>query len=57
MDEVNQSGVALLSHNIMDGRFIIRYAIGNIHTTEEDVKLVWEKVSEAAASQSASSGF
>ncbi len=53
MDAVNASGVALLSHNVMDGRFVIRYAIGNVQTREDDVKLVWEKIREAAATLSA----
>jgi len=48
MDTVNSSGFALLSHNVMDGKFVLRYAVGNIHATEEDVQLVWDQVRQAA---------
>jgi len=49
METVNRSGVALLSHNVMDGNYILRCAIGNIHVTKDDVQLVWSKIQEAAA--------
>jgi aromatic-L-amino-acid/L-tryptophan decarboxylase len=42
MDRVNSSGVAFLSHTVLNGRFAIRLAIGNVRTTREDVQRVWE---------------
>ena len=50
LESVNSSGRAFLSHNVMDGRFVIRYAIGNVATAREDVEAVWGLVREAADS-------
>ena len=41
LDEVNASGEVFLSHTRLDGRFVIRLAIGNLHTTEEHVGHAW----------------
>ncbi len=49
MEAVNRSGVALLSHNVMDGKFVLRCAVGNVHVTEDDVRLVWQRVRDATA--------
>jgi aromatic-L-amino-acid/L-tryptophan decarboxylase len=48
LDSINATGKAFLSHNVMDGRFVFRYAIGNIQTTKEDVDAVWELLRSAA---------
>jgi len=48
LEKVNSTGKAFLSHNVMDDRFVIRYAIGNIATTREDVTAVWELVKRSA---------
>ena len=48
MDAVNASGVAFLSHTVLNGKFALRLAIGNIKTTREDVALTWRKVQEEA---------
>jgi aromatic-L-amino-acid/L-tryptophan decarboxylase len=42
MDRVNASGVAFLSHTVLNGRFAIRLAIGNVRVTRQDIQLVWE---------------
>ncbi|MBC7926216.1 MAG: amino acid decarboxylase [Bryobacteraceae bacterium] len=47
LDRVNASGVAFLSHTVLDGRFVIRMALGNLRTTPEDVQLVWKRVQSA----------
>ena len=49
IDRLNASGLTFLAGNVLDGRFVIRYAIGNIATAREDVVAVWEKIQEAAA--------
>jgi aromatic-L-amino-acid decarboxylase len=46
---LNASGFTFLAGNVLDGRFVIRYAIGNIATTRADVVGVWERIQEAAA--------
>jgi aromatic-L-amino-acid decarboxylase len=47
LERINASGTAFLSHNVMDGQFVIRYAIGNIQTTREDVEAVLDLVISA----------
>ncbi len=49
LERINSSGKAFLSHNVMDRRFVLRFAIGNIGTTREDVEFVWALVRTAAA--------
>jgi aromatic-L-amino-acid decarboxylase len=39
---VNASGVAFLSHTELDGRYVLRLAVGNLQTTEDDVRRVWD---------------
>jgi aromatic-L-amino-acid decarboxylase len=42
MHAVNASGEAYLSHTRLNGRLVLRFAIGNIRTTEKDVAKGWE---------------
>jgi aromatic-L-amino-acid decarboxylase len=39
---LNRSGELFLSHTRLEGRYVIRLAIGNERTTEEDVRRAWE---------------
>jgi aromatic-L-amino-acid decarboxylase len=39
---VNRSGELFLSHTRLDGRYILRLAVGNERTTEADVRRAWE---------------
>jgi aromatic-L-amino-acid decarboxylase len=39
---VNASGEILISHAVLNGRYVLRLAVGQMHTTEEDVRLAWE---------------
>lgn len=48
LDAVNQSGVSFLSQTRLGNLYTLRLAIGNIHTTREDVSLVWQKIQELA---------
>lgn len=48
MDAVNASGEAFLSHTKLDGRFVLRLAIGNIRTEEHHVRRAWELLTGAA---------
>ena len=41
VDEVNASGQVFVSHTRLDGRYVIRLAIGNLHTTEHHVRHAW----------------
>jgi aromatic-L-amino-acid decarboxylase len=42
LERVNGSGEVLLSHTRLNGRFVLRLAIGNARTTEADVARAWE---------------
>lgn len=49
MERVNQSGHALLSHTRLDGRYVIRVAIGQTRTEHRHVKALWTLLQECAA--------
>ncbi len=42
LERANASGEVFLSHTRLDGRYVLRLAVGNMRTTEEDVLRVWE---------------
>jgi aromatic-L-amino-acid decarboxylase len=47
-DEVNNSGVALISHTDVRGRYALRMAIGNLRTTLDDVSVAWHAIQRAS---------
>jgi aromatic-L-amino-acid decarboxylase len=46
MHGVNATGRALLSHTKLNDKFVLRLSIGNIRTTEEHVRQVWELLND-----------
>ena len=48
LDRVNASGRAFLSHTVLRGQFVIRFAIGNYQTTEQDVRETWRLITREA---------
>jgi aromatic-L-amino-acid/L-tryptophan decarboxylase len=42
VERVNRSGELFLSHTRLDGRYVLRLAVGNERTTEDDVRRAWE---------------
>jgi aromatic-L-amino-acid decarboxylase len=48
LERINASGRAFLSGTTLHGRFVLRLAIGNIATTEEDVLQTWEWIRSLA---------
>ena len=48
VERVNASGVAFLAGTKLNGRFVIRLAIGHERTTVEDVRVTWEALRKAA---------
>jgi aromatic-L-amino-acid/L-tryptophan decarboxylase len=42
LGRVNASGEVFLSHTRLDGRYVIRLAVGSARTTEDDVRLAWD---------------
>jgi aromatic-L-amino-acid decarboxylase len=51
LDAVNDSGEAFLSHTKLDGRYVIRLAIGNIRTEARHVGRAWDLLTRAAEDQ------
>lgn len=49
LERVNASGDAFMTHTSLNGRTVLRVAIGNIKTTREDVERLWALLREAAA--------
>lgn len=50
LDSINASGLASLSHTVLDGELVLRAAIGNAATTIEDLRMVWDRILELADS-------
>jgi len=50
LEAVNATGQAFLSNTVLNGRFVIRLAIGNMGTTWDDVSAVWQLIQRIASS-------
>ena len=50
MNAVNSTGEAFLSHTKLKDAFTLRLSVGNIRTTEQHVRRVWELLQHQAAS-------
>ena len=42
LERVNATGEVFISHTRLGGRYVLRLAIGNFRTTEDDVRLAWD---------------
>jgi aromatic-L-amino-acid decarboxylase len=49
LDAVNSSGEAFLSHAVLDGRHVLRLAVGGMLTTAADIDRTWEVLQREAA--------
>jgi aromatic-L-amino-acid decarboxylase len=49
LGRVNASGEIFLSHTRLNGSYVLRLAIGNARTTEDDVRLAWDVLRREAA--------
>ena len=49
LERVNATGEIFISHTRLDGRYVLRLAIGNARTTEEDVRRAWDVLNREAA--------
>jgi len=47
LERVNRSGELFLSHTRLDGRYVLRLAVGNERTTEQDVRRAWDALLQA----------
>ncbi len=48
LERVNASGEIFIVHTKLDGRYVLRLAIGNARTTEDDVRRAWEVLNREA---------
>jgi aromatic-L-amino-acid decarboxylase len=48
LERVNASGEIFINHTKLDGRYVLRLAIGNVRTTEDDVRHAWEVLDREA---------
>jgi aromatic-L-amino-acid decarboxylase len=44
MNRINAAGRFFLSHTKLHGKYTLRIAIGNLRTTEQDIRDLWEKL-------------
>jgi aromatic-L-amino-acid/L-tryptophan decarboxylase len=42
LERANASGELFISHTKLNGRYVLRLALGNVRTTEEDVRRAWD---------------
>ncbi len=54
MNRINTTGRFFLSHTKLHDQYTIRIAIGNLRTTEEDVRALWGEIQTALADEQAS---
>jgi aromatic-L-amino-acid decarboxylase len=48
VERVNASGEIFITHTKLDGRYVLRLAIGNARTTEDDVRRAWNVLDREA---------
>jgi aromatic-L-amino-acid decarboxylase len=48
LSEINSSGKAFLSHTVVHGHYVLRFAIGNMQTQEQDVRDTWILIRDTA---------
>jgi aromatic-L-amino-acid decarboxylase len=56
LERINASGRAFLSGTTLHGKFVLRLAIGNLATTEGDVRQTWDWIRSSAFPASGSPG-
>jgi aromatic-L-amino-acid decarboxylase len=48
LDRINATGRVFLSGTVLDGKFLLRFAIGNVATTETDIRETWDLIKLSA---------
>jgi aromatic-L-amino-acid decarboxylase len=48
LERVNASGEIFINHTKLDGRYVLRLAIGNARTSEDDVRRAWDLLNKEA---------
>ena len=49
LERVNASGEIFISHAVLNGRYVLRLAIGQMSTTDDDVRRAWDVLRREAA--------
>jgi aromatic-L-amino-acid decarboxylase len=49
LERVNASGEIFISHCVLNGRYMLRLAVGQISTTQADVRCAWDVLRREAA--------
>ena len=49
LERVNSSGEMFISHAMLDGRYVLRLAIGQMRTSERDVRIAWDVLRREAS--------
>jgi aromatic-L-amino-acid decarboxylase len=50
LERVNASGEIFISHAVLGGRYVLRLAVGQLRTSENDVRIAWDVLRREAAS-------
>ena len=48
LERLNASGEAFISHTVLDDRYVLRLAVGNARTAEDDVRRAWDVLRKEA---------
>jgi aromatic-L-amino-acid/L-tryptophan decarboxylase len=56
LDRLNQSGKLYLTHTVLNGRFILRFCVGQTYTEDAHVREAWNLLRNTAAELSAAPG-
>jgi aromatic-L-amino-acid decarboxylase len=46
---VNATGDIFISHAVLEGRYVLRLAVGQVRTTQDDVRMAWDVLRREAA--------
>jgi aromatic-L-amino-acid decarboxylase len=49
LDRLNQSGKMYLTHTVLDGRYALRFSVGQTHTEARHVEQAWKLIQGMAA--------
>ena len=49
LERVNATGEIFISHTVLNGQYVLRLAVGNARTSEDDVRHAWDLLRRAAA--------
>jgi len=56
LERVNAGGQIFISHAVLNGRYVLRLAVGQMSTTEDDVRRAWALLRDEGASLATASG-